>query len=53
LENSEAIRIMIAACRLAIARCEDWIGNPYGDLITAPYFSICTVASAQSAQAPQ
>jgi len=43
---------MIAACRLAIARCEDWIGNPYGDLITAPYFSICAAASARRRPPP-
>ena len=47
--NSEAIRIMISACRLAMARYGDWIGKPVGDLIIAPYFWICAVASAQSA----
>ena len=47
--NSDAMRIMISACRLAIARYGDWIGKPCGDLIMAPYFSICAVASAHSA----
>ena len=47
--NSEAIRIMISACRLAIARYGDWIGKPCGDLIIAPYFWIASVASAHSA----
>jgi hypothetical protein len=31
----------------------DWIGKPVGDLIIAPYFWICAVASAQSAYEPQ
>src|ERR1700738_757681 len=47
--NSDAIRIMISACRLTIERYGDWIGNPVGDLIIAPYFSSWTVDSAHNA----
>ena len=51
--NSEAIRIMISVCRLAIARYGDCTGNPEGDLIIEPYSWIASIASAQSAYAPQ
>lgn len=34
--NSEAMRIMISARRLAIETQGDWIGKPVGDLIMAP-----------------
>jgi hypothetical protein len=47
--NSEAIRIMISVCRLAIARYGDCTRNPEGDLIIEPYFWIASIASAQSA----
>ena len=36
--NSDAMRIMISACRLAIARYGDWIGKPVGDFTMVPYF---------------
>src|SRR4051812_16886387 len=36
--NSEAIRIMISACRSAIATYRDCTGYPDGDLIMVPYF---------------
>jgi hypothetical protein len=51
--NSDAMRIMISACRLAIATYGDCTGYPYGDLIMVPYFWMASVASAQSAYAPQ
>ncbi len=51
--NSDAIRIMISACRLAIETYGDWIGYPDGDLTMVPYFWMASVASAQSAYAPQ
>ena len=47
--NSEAIRIMISVCRLAIARYGDCTRNPEGDLIIEAYFWIASIASAQSA----
>ena len=36
--NSDAMRIMISACRLAIARYGDCIGKPLGDFTMVPYF---------------
>ena len=47
--NSDAMRIMISACRLAIARYGDCIGKPVGDFIIVPYFWICSMASAHIA----
>ena len=36
--NSDAIRIMISAWRLAMETYGDWIGYPEGDLTIVPNF---------------
>ena len=46
--TSDAIRIMISACRLAIATYDVWIGYPDGDLTIVRYFWMPSVASTQS-----
>jgi hypothetical protein len=51
--NSEAIRIIVSAWRLAIARYGDCIGSPVGDFIIAPYFCKASVASIRQPYAAQ